>query len=163
MVKKFCKEAANLRLHRDSASIEDEIHGKLSTVKSDLVPTLEQNPDSEVVYYVILRAVDRFQTDFNVYPGGDEDQVEPDIGRLKSCVSKVLSDCYPGITPAVIKDDYVHEVCRYGAAEPHAMAAFIGGCAAHEAIKLLTKQYVPIDNLFLFNAMTMNTITLKIA
>ena len=63
----------------------------------------------------------------------------------------------------VIKDDFVHEVCRYGAAEPHALAAFIGGCAAHEAIKLLTQQYVPIDNLFLFNAMTLNTLTLKIA
>ena len=63
----------------------------------------------------------------------------------------------------VIKDDFVHEVCRYGAAEPHALAAFIGGCAAHEAIKLLTRQYVPIDNLFLFNAMTLNTLTLKIA
>lgn len=159
-VKQFCKEASNLRLHRDAGSIADEFSGKNS---ANLVSTLEQNPDSEIAYYLILRGVDRFQTDFNVLPGGDDDQVEPDIGRLKSCVSKVLSDCYPGIPAAVIKDDFVHEVSRYGAAEPHALAAFIGGCAAHEAIKLLTRQYVPIDNLFLFNAMTMNTLTLKIA
>ena len=31
-----------------------------------------------------------------------------------------------GITASVIKDDFIHEVCRYGAAEPHALAAFIG-------------------------------------
>jgi amyloid beta precursor protein binding protein 1 len=89
--------------------------------------------------------------------------VEPDIGRLKNCVSKVLADCYSGLSATIIKDDLVHEVCRYGGAEPHALAAFIGGCAAQEAIKLLTKQYVPVDNLFLFNAMTMNTLSLKVA
>ena len=162
-VKKFCKEAANLRLHRDSGSIADELEGQISPSKSDLAQIFEQNPDSEVAYYLILRAVDRFQSDFNVLPGSEDDQIEPDIGRLKSCVSNVLTQCYPGIAPAVIKDDFVHEVCRYGAAEPHALAAMTGGCAAHEAIKLLTRQYVPIDNLFMFNVMTMNTLTLKIA
>jgi hypothetical protein len=38
----------------------------------------------------------------------------------------------------------------------------MGGCAAQEAIKLLTKQYVPINNLFLFNTMTMASLNLKI-
>jgi len=161
-VRKFCKEAANLVLHKDSGSIADELSGKLSP-KSKLYETIEQNPDSEATYYLILRAVDRFQTDFNVIPGGDDHQFEADIGRLKSCVSNIMSECYRGINSNLVKDDYVHEVCRYGAAEPHALAALIGGCAAHEAIKLLTKQYVPIDNLFLFNSMTMNTVTLKIA
>ena len=98
-----------------------------------------------------------------IFKGGDDHQFEADIGRLKSCVSNIMSECYRGINSNLVKDDYVHEVCRYGAAEPHALAALIGGCAAHEAIKLLTKQYVPIDNLFLFNSMTMNTVTLKIA
>ena len=53
-----------------------------------------------------------------------------------------------------VKPEYVHEVCRHGGAELHAMAAFVGGCAAQESIKLLTKQYVPVNNLFLFNSMT---------
>jgi len=162
-VRKFCKEASNLILHQDSGSIADEFSGNISPTTCDLYNTLEQNPDSEVTYYLILRAVDRFQTDFNVLPGGDDYQFEADIGRLKTCMSNIMSECYKGISTSLIKDDYVHEVCRYGAAEPHAMAALIGGCAAHEAIKLLTKQYVPVDNLFLFNSMTMNTVTLKIA
>ena len=162
-VKKFCKEAANLRLHRDSGSIADEMDGRISPSKNDLISVLEQNSESEAAYYLILRGVDRFQRDFNVLPGEDDDQVEPDIGRLKSCVSQVLNECFPGISSSVIKDDFVHEVCRFGGSEPHALAAFIGGCAAHEAIKLLTKQYVPIDNLFLFNAMNLNSISLKIA
>ena len=67
-VRKFCKEAANLVLHKDSGSIADELSGNLSP-KSKLYETIEQNPDSEATYYLILRAVDRFQTDFNVIPG----------------------------------------------------------------------------------------------
>ena len=85
-----------MRLHRDSGSIADELDGKISPSKNDLVTTLEQDSESEAAYYLILRGVDRFQSDFNVLPGEDDDQVEPDIGRLKSCVSKVLSECYPG-------------------------------------------------------------------
>ena len=161
-MRKFCKEAANLRLHRDSGSIADEMEGKIASSANDLVTTLEQDSESEAAYYVVLKGVDRFQTDFNVIPGEDDHQVEADIGRLKSCVSKVLSECYPG-TAIVIKDEFVHEICRFGAAEPHALASFVGGCAAHEAIKLLINQYSPIDNLFLYNAMTMSSLTLKVA
>ena len=68
-VRKFCKEASNLILHQDSGSIADEFSGNISPTTCDLYNTLEQNPDSEVTYYLILRAVDRFQTDFNVLPG----------------------------------------------------------------------------------------------
>jgi hypothetical protein len=54
-VKKFCKEAANLKLHRDSGSIADELSGRISPTRGQLVTTLEQNPDSEAIYYLILR------------------------------------------------------------------------------------------------------------
>lgn len=100
-------------------------------------------------------------------------------------------------------------MCRYGAAELHAVAAFIGeslvrpkyrqssfsmpfaffvqeaagasrlsfwclnillcvswyfsgGCAAQEVIKLITKQYVPLDNTFIFNSVTSTTATLRL-
>jgi amyloid beta precursor protein binding protein 1 len=62
----------------------------------------------------------------------------------------------------VCKDDYIHEVCRYGGSELHAIASIIGGCAAQEAIKLITKQYVPVNNLFIYNAIKSETIVLKV-
>ena len=52
--------------------------------------------------------------------------------------------------------------CRYGGCELHAVASILGGCAAQEAIKLLTKQYVPVDNLFVFNAVKSETVSLKV-
>ncbi|ELW56773.1 Cytoplasmic dynein 1 light intermediate chain 2 [Tupaia chinensis] len=50
-------------------------------------------------------------------------QVEEDIGKLKSCLTGFLQEY--GLS-VMVKDDYVHEFCRYGAAEPHTVAAFLG-------------------------------------
>ena len=44
-----------------------------------------ENPDSEVVMYVLLRAVDRFYNQYNRYPGSYDDQVEGDTYKLKVC------------------------------------------------------------------------------
>lgn len=49
-----------------------------------LVQSLE-NPDSLMVYYVVLRGVEKFQAEYNSYPGEFDDQVEPDIVKLKVC------------------------------------------------------------------------------
>ena len=65
------------------------------------------------------------------------------------CVNRLLTDwgCGP-----IVKDDFIHEMCRYGASEVHSVAAYIGGCAAQEVIKIITAQYVPINNTHIYNA-----------
>jgi amyloid beta precursor protein binding protein 1 len=62
----------------------------------------------------------------------------------------------------VCKDDYIHEMGRYGGSGLHAIASIIGGCAAQEAIKLITKQYVPLNDLFIYNVIKLATIVLKV-
>jgi len=42
-----------------------------------------ENPESMMIYYVMLRGVDKFQAEYNSYPGEFDDQVEPDIVKLK--------------------------------------------------------------------------------
>jgi len=121
----------------------------------------EQNEYCEAAtYYIILRGVDRFKTEYRNFPGVLD--VESDIGRLKKSIEKVLNEYSIPVNGVTIKDDYIHEVCRYGGAELHAMAAFMGGCASQEAIKMLTRQYIPIDNLLLFNTMNSTTTQIKI-
>ena len=51
----------------------------------------------------------------------------------------------------LIPADVMQEVCRFGAAEPHVVAAILGGCVAQEVIKLCTHQYVPVDNSIIFD------------
>ncbi|KAK7077672.1 NEDD8-activating enzyme E1 regulatory subunit, partial [Halocaridina rubra] len=108
-------------------------------------------PKNELVWYVMLHAVDQFHSEFRTYPGYFNDQVETDIVCLKVCVNKHLADwgCGP-----VIKDNFFHEMCRYGAVEVHFVEAYVGGIAAHEVIKIITGQYVPINNTDIYNAIT---------
>ncbi|CAG2057539.1 unnamed protein product [Timema podura] len=152
-IKLFCKHATDLHVVRGT-SVADEYDFKTPNMQN--IAAMLENPESTMIYYVMLRGVDRFYSEYNTYPGEFDDQVEPDIVKLKACVSKLLSEwgCGP-----LAKDDYVHEVCRCGAAELHSVAAFIGGCAAQEIIKFITRQYKPLNNTLIYDAITSNTAT----
>ncbi|XP_032690999.1 NEDD8-activating enzyme E1 regulatory subunit isoform X2 [Odontomachus brunneus] len=150
-VKMFCRHATDIHVERGSC-IADEYDPKVCDTNT-IVQNLE-NPESMMIYYVILRGVDKFQAEYNSYPGEFDDQVEPDIVKLKTCLTKLLSEwgCGP-----LAKDDYVHEFCRFGGAELHSVSAFLGGLAAHETIKFITNQYKPIHNTFIYDAVSSNS------
>ena len=42
---------------------------------------------------------------------------------------------------------------RFGAAEMHVMGAIVGGIAAQEVIKFITRQFVPVPGTLIYNAM----------
>ena len=52
--------------------------------------------------------------------------------------------------------------CRYGGAELHAVAALVGGIAAQEVIKLVTRQYVPFCHTFLLHTASGASVTLEL-
>ncbi|XP_072013879.1 NEDD8-activating enzyme E1 regulatory subunit-like [Amphiura filiformis] len=155
-VKLFCKNAHFLRVVR-CRSLADEYATDTANV-SDLAMNLE-NPDSEIVLYVLLRAVDRFHKQYNRYPGNYDDQVDGDSVKLKGCACAMLQELN---IHANIKDDYINEMCRYGAAEIHPVAAFMGGSAAQEVIKIVTKQFVPFNNTYIYNAINASSATYRL-
>jgi len=162
-VRLFCKEAYHLRVVRTGCSLANEAEGKSPNL-AEVASHFEMNPDSSAIYYYVLRGVDRFRAEFSAVPGNmNDDSVEPDIGKLKTCVNKVVAEA--GLSASSVlqaKDDCIHEVCRYGGAELHAVAAIVGANAAQECVKLITGQYVPVDNLFIYDALKSETVTLKV-
>lgn len=56
------------------------------------------------------------------------------------------SSTVPLLTPA-----HAQEMARYGGCELHTVSGIVGGLASQEAVKLLTHQFVPVDNTFIFN------------
>lgn len=50
-----------------------------------------------------------------------------------------------------ISRDHAREVCRYAGEETHVVGAVLGGIASQEAVKILTHQYVCINNTFVYN------------
>uniref|UniRef100_A0A670ZTI6 NEDD8-activating enzyme E1 regulatory subunit n=1 Tax=Pseudonaja textilis TaxID=8673 RepID=A0A670ZTI6_PSETE len=151
-----CSNSAFLRIIR-CRSLSEE-YG-LNTSNKDEITSHMDNPDSEMVLYLMLRAVDRFFKHNGRYPGVYNYQVEDDIGKLKSCLNSFLQEY--GL-PVAVKDDYVHEFCRYGAAEPHTTAAFLGGAAAQEVVKIVTRQFVIFNNTYIYNGMSQTSATFKL-
>ncbi|RWR99564.1 NEDD8-activating enzyme E1 regulatory subunit-like protein, partial [Dinothrombium tinctorium] len=162
-LKKFCKNAHFLRVHETSAFFSEfanegeKSHHFVSKMR-ELVNSSDFNGDgtNDFIFYLMIRSVMRFVTLYSRFPGYCSDQVESDINTLKSCFKEFLSDF--GLPP-LSKDDYIHEMCRYGGCELHSISSFLGGCIAHEIIKLITSQYVPIKNTVIYNAMNSTTTT----
>uniref|UniRef100_A0A8C7DVG3 NEDD8-activating enzyme E1 regulatory subunit n=1 Tax=Oncorhynchus kisutch TaxID=8019 RepID=A0A8C7DVG3_ONCKI len=152
----FCKNAAFLRVVRCRSLVEEY---SVETVNKDAITSCMDSADGEMVLYLMLRSVDRFYQQHSRYPGVYNYQVEEDISKLKLCVNSLLQEYSLNVN---VKDDYIHEFCRYGASEPHTVASFLGGSAAQEAIKIITRQFVPFNNTFIYNAMSQTTATFQL-
>nr|VDD59497.1 unnamed protein product [Brassica oleracea] len=125
-IKSFCKNARKLKVCR-YRMVED---------------------DGAMGFYV-LRAVDRFTANYNKFPGQFDGRMDEDISRLKTTALSLLTDL--GCNGSVLPDDLINEMCRFGASELHVVAAFLGGIASQEVIKLVTKQFVPMLGTYIFN------------
>lgn len=157
-VRHFCRNSHFLQVLQ-TRPVQDEFHSPASSV----VEALQSNENSDVLWYVMLKALGHFQTCHGRYPGSDFDEgVQVDINRLKSSLADVLKRWNVPNAVEAIPEDYIHEVCRSGGVELHAVASVMGGIAAHEVIKLITRQYVPVDNAFIYNGYKSTTTSIKV-
>ena len=83
----------------------------------------------------------------------------PDVCFIPQMFSLLSGLCLPEL---LVKEDLIHEMCRFGGAEIHSVAAFMGGVAAQEVIKLITRQFVPVNNTYIYNAMKQSSVAIKI-
>jgi|UniRef100_A0A7S4FXJ0 amyloid beta precursor protein binding protein 1 len=111
--------------------------------------------DGNVMWYLLLRAADKFHLDNHRYPGITE-SLDDDVTELAKCLKILMSEL--SISPS-INAEYTQEWVRYAAAELHNISAVLGGVTSQEAIKLITQQRVPINNTLIFNGInaTMST------
>ncbi|XP_022646491.1 NEDD8-activating enzyme E1 regulatory subunit-like isoform X2 [Varroa destructor] len=157
-VRLLCKNAHTLAVIRTRPIFEELETPNAQYVSQKLQDTsLVEEPD--IIYYILLRAVDRFYEEFRRYPGFFRDELETDIHKLKAIFSRLVQEW--GVGP-LSKDDLIHEMCRFGASELHTIASVMGGCAAQEVIKIITHQYVPINNTYVFNGITCTSETYEL-
>ncbi len=154
-IKLFCRNAAFIRVLR-YRSIETELQNpNVDELRSNL-----DNPDSDLVYYVLLRAAAQYYSVFKYYPGGRGGPIEADVLQMKTSVANLLQQW--GLSMYSVRDDHITEFCRYGGGEIHSIAAYIGGVAAQEVIKIITKQYVPLNNTYIYNAASCTSMTAEL-
>ncbi|KAL7056626.1 hypothetical protein AAHC03_021015 [Spirometra sp. Aus1] len=85
--------------------------------------------------------------------------VEMDLPLLRAHVNRILRAS--GLAINSVSDDYIYEMCRFGGGEVHSIAAFMGGIAAQEVIKLATHQFVPLSQPLIYNGITQRTEVLE--
>lgn len=62
-----------------------------------------------------------------------------------------ISGRLPSAADDMRVQEAAQEVARAAAGELHDVSAVVGGMVAQEAIKIITKQYIPIDNTCIFD------------
>nr|XP_002124435.1 NEDD8-activating enzyme E1 regulatory subunit-like [Ciona intestinalis] len=156
-IKRFCRNASFLQVVR-SRSLSEEYENASQSILDGLI----SEGDSDAIWYVMLRCVEQFYTNFSRYPGVKADDIDIDVTRLKNCVQELTRSWgVPGLVEAM-SDDYVQEICRVGAAEIHSVASYMGGVAAQEVIKLITAQYVPIVGVYIYNGLKSTSVSLNV-
>lgn len=116
-VKLFCREFSSI-VSLKGTCIADEYEKPSVNV---IAGEIEGAPNSLMMIYIALRALDKFESEHGTSPG--DIYVESDTARIKSIAYKFLSEW--GIT-APFSDEWAHELCRYGGAEIHTVSAFMG-------------------------------------
>ena len=83
---------------------------------------------------------------------------EEDVPVLRALALGLLADlvagggCATAAHPPPLNDDCCAEVVRWGASELHCVAAAVGGVAAQEATKALTRAFVPAGSTVVYDA-----------
>lgn len=103
--------------------------------------------------YLAQRAADRFRDRAGRLPGAVRDAatMAGDADTLRGLMTECATEFGVSAEEAEV-DTYAREFTRWGGAELHNTAAFMGGVAAQEVIKVITEQLVPVNNTFVYNA-----------
>ncbi|KAJ3321813.1 NEDD8-activating enzyme E1 regulatory subunit [Boothiomyces sp. JEL0866] len=159
LVDVFCKNAGFLKVIRTN-SLKRHLNSSPDNNFSISAITLEnaaKNGENEL-YYLVLRTADRFMTLHGRYPGTVDESFESDLVAFEALFDTFLKEV--GILDANYHSK-VKEIVYAGARELPSIAALLGGIASQEVIKLITNQYLPVDNCYVFDGVTSTSTSFK--
>jgi amyloid beta precursor protein binding protein 1 len=111
--------------------------------------------DSLIQWYLALRSAERFRQEHGHWPGalcGDsEAALAGDVATLTQMAAQVV-ESYKA-EGASFDPKTIEEMVRYGGCELHVTSSVLGGIGAQEAVKLLTRQYSPLNNTLLYDGL----------
>jgi len=148
-IKNFCKHTLFLKVIRYK-SVTRELAGEID--KESVSMQLEDfitNTPADGCWFLALKAAEKFREEHNRYPGENSQTPHDDYESLRKHADKLMGSI--GMDAEQLPNDHLQELCRYGNSQIHNIAAVMGGVAAQEIIKLVTHQWVPLNNTFIFN------------
>ncbi|TIA95807.1 hypothetical protein E3P94_03548 [Wallemia ichthyophaga] len=154
----FAKHSAFLKVIKGS-SIRDEYTSPRRDVISSGIS--DEFTESAYAIYVAFITSDAFSEKYKRQPGDCKlEDFENDVMRVNSELEKVSKDLC-GKEPSKVISDSLGELVRGGGSDLPNTAAFLGGLASQEIIKVITNQYIPIDNYCIIDLIKSTTSVLK--
>jgi amyloid beta precursor protein binding protein 1 len=152
--RRFCANAYLVQVSH-FRSLKDELESPNS--ETAMMATMEGVGDATaqcpLLWYLALRACDRFYASESRYPGTGPVpalvNLEEDTTKLFALIEKLASEY--GLDSSALSVSHAKEMVRFGAGEIHNTAALVGGIVSQETIKLLTAQYIPLNNTYIYN------------
>ena len=159
--KAFCKSAWDLKLINTRTLADEDARPLLDPEAKWDMDNEALQKQTPMLWYIGLRAADRFYTENGRYPGAIENSTADEASLVRDTASvfdQMQAICMEqNIEVDTLYDSteelekYAKEIVRFGAAELHNIAAVIGGVASQEAVKIIAKQFTPVNNTFIFN------------
>lgn len=144
-VENYCKNAAHIKLiHTYNEKANDLKLVAKTEFENDEIAVVTSQPLSLLPIYLALRATSHVPT---LSPKSIVSSIESDIPRI-------------GLNKRIQKVS--QEVSRAKGGELHNISSLTGGMVAQEVIKLITRQYTPIDNTCIFDGITSRMQVLKL-
>lgn len=165
-IKTFCRNAQFLKVIKTPALIKEYPSKDVSnngqsnrSAIKELVAAEDLSCDiqSSLNLYLMFRSLSRFQAKFNRDPGANSD-IDEDVFQLKTCFKDLLSEEFHVNNASIgTREEFLQQITTFGGSEVHAISSIVGAIAAHEAIKLITHQFVPIDSTLIFDGINCHT------
>lgn len=151
----FCKNASFVKLVNSTADSQDlqRVLGNLSLSKPrPTVTDTNVNSGRERENDDLAEAIGTPLSLFPIYLALSATTHEPTTTaeRITSSIAKTLPDAADDLRIVQAAE----EVARAGGGELHNISALTGGMVAQETIKIITKQYIPIDNTCIFDGIS---------
>lgn len=161
-VEAFCKSAGHVKLVRGRPFHVARRGERLAWGdRARAVAAALADPDSLALLYVAFLARDRCAS-----------ARAADAAELAGVAHALIDDLLGEAGEALAEPAYGEvraaagricaEMARAGGAELHNVAALTGGMVAQEVIKVVTKQYIPVDNTCLFDGVLSKSAVLRV-
>jgi len=172
-IAQFCRDCRGLQVVRympflapaDAASDSPaDTEAENAEVLRQMLRAEETRASASV--YAALQASDAFVRHHSRHPGcfqGGPETSGGDVGAADLERDTVLLRRLVGSDADGLQDDYVREAVRAGGTQLHTAGALLGGIAAQEAIKLLTRTFVPQRGTLVWDGIACTTQLLEIA
>ncbi|KAL1311759.1 hypothetical protein AAFC00_001847 [Neodothiora populina] len=185
-VEAFCKGAAHVKLVRGrplflpSGDNHTKRYNWSSEATSSAAMALMMASDSGILLSIAFLAWDLFVATHESLtpgtalkiPGAKTEDIESDEEKLRGIAQSLLDDLIKASGTFIEDHEYTKlketlgnittELVRAGGSELHNIASLTGGMVAQEVIKVITKQYVPVDNTCVFDGVFSKAAVLRL-